>query len=190
MCRCRNCKNPSCKFCIFPCVWTTSLKKVVYGDNAASDMLRNTSSPTRSQRKVVKKYQLQNWRSLHYFVVYPQDSYPKISVLGEPGMLGSRHAVKFSKSTWHRIKIRETTGPSRGIFQKCAPHERGPCAPKFEERSHEETLHQEGYARRASWDLGKIFTSSRMRTKLVLKLLLTQKWCQHLTQRDQRSANS
>ena len=52
------------------------------------------------------------------------------------------------------------------MIQKCAPHERGPCAPKFEERSHEETLHQEGCARRAAWALAKICTSSRIRTKL------------------------
>ena len=36
----------------------------------------------------------------------------------------------------------------------------------FENRSHEETLHQEGCACRAAWDLANIFTSSRGRTKL------------------------
>ena len=55
---------------------------------------------------------------------------------------GSKHAVQVSKGTWHLIKLRERNGPSRGIIQKCAPHERSPCAPKFGERSHEETLHQ------------------------------------------------
>ena len=62
---------------------------------------------------------------------------------------------KFSKGTWHQIKIRERKGPSRGIIQKCAPHGRSPCAPKFGERSHEETLHQERCARKAAWDLTK-----------------------------------
>ena len=64
-----------------------------------------------------------------------QDSLPRFSILREPGKLGSKHAVKFSKGIWHQIKIRERKGPSRGIVQKCAPHERSPCAPKFEERS-------------------------------------------------------
>ena len=32
---------------------------------------------------------------------------------------------------------------------------RSPCAPKFEERSQEETLHQEGCASRQAWDLAK-----------------------------------
>ena len=54
------------------------------------------------------------------------------------------------------MKIRERKGPSRGSLQKCAPHERSPGAPKFEERSHEETFcTQEGCARRAAWDSAK-----------------------------------
>ena len=51
------------------------------------------------------------------------------------------------------IKNRERKGPPRGIIPKCESHERCLCAPKFGERSHEETLHQEGCARRVAWDL-------------------------------------
>ena len=68
--------------------------------------------------------------------------------------MGSKHPVKFSKGTWHQ-KNRDRKGPSQGINQKCEPHERSPCAPKFGERSHEETLHQERCARGAAWDLAK-----------------------------------
>ena len=50
-----------------------------------------------------------------------QDSYPRKSILRESGKLGTNHAVKLSKGTWHQITI-----PSRGIIQKCAPHEQ-PC---------------------------------------------------------------
>ena len=46
-------------------------------------------------------------------------------------------------------------GPSRGVIPKCSPHERSPCVPKFEERSHEETVHQERCARKAAWDFAK-----------------------------------
>ena len=49
-------------------------------------------------------------------------------------------------------------GPSRGVIQKGEPHERSPCAPKFEERTPEETSRQEECARKAAWDLArKIF---------------------------------
>ena len=72
------------------------------------------------------------------------------------------------KALGKKKKLGERKGPSRGIIQKCAPHERSPCAPKFEDRSHEETLHQERCARKAAWD----FRSSRIRTKLCFILLL------------------
>ena len=71
---------------------------------------------------------------------------------GKKEKLGSKQAVKFSKAP---KKIREGEGPSRGVIQKCEPHERSPCAPKFEERLQEETLHQERCARRVAWDLAK-----------------------------------
>ena len=56
------------------------------------------------------------------------------------------------------MEIRERIScPSRGIIQKCEPHERSSCAPQFGKRSHEETLHQERCARKAAWDLAKFF---------------------------------
>ena len=36
-----------------------------------------------------------------------QDSFPRKTILRESGKLGSKHAVKFAKGTWHQIKIRE-----------------------------------------------------------------------------------
>ena len=95
-----------------------------------------------------------------------QDYHPRKSILRELGMLGSKHTVKFSKGIWYQIKIWERKSPARGVIQKCAPHERSLCAPKFEDRSHEETLTPERCARRAAWDLAKILTSSRIRTEL------------------------
>ena len=53
------------------------------------------------------------------------------------------------------MAVRARKGPSRGIIQKCEPQERSPCAPKFGERSHEETLQQERCARRVARDLAE-----------------------------------
>ena len=44
-----------------------------------------------------------------------QDSHPSKSILRKEGNFGSNHTVKFSKGTWHRVKIRERRGPSRGL---------------------------------------------------------------------------
>ena len=71
LCRYVHCSN-LCRvsFGSFPCVRTTSLKKVVFmATNTASDMLVNTWSPTRSRKKVVRKDQVLHWRSLHNWVV-------------------------------------------------------------------------------------------------------------------------
>ena len=108
--------------------------------NAISDTLRQKESPTRSQRKKVKKKSVASWKESTQLGCVSPDSYPRKSILRELRKLGTKHAVKFSKGTWHQIKIRERKGPSRSIIQKCALHERSLCAPNFEERSHE-TLH-------------------------------------------------
>ena len=100
-----------------------------------------------------------------------QDSYPRKFILREQGKLKSKHTVIFSTGTQHQIKNREKKGPSRGIIQNCAPHERRLCAPKFEER----TLHQEGCARRAARDLANICTSSRHRAELR-SIHLSKQW--------------
>ena len=97
-----------------------------------------------------------------------QDSYPRKSIVREPGKLESKHAVKIFQR--HLAQ----KGPLRGIIQECAPHARSPCGSKFGEISHEETLHQEGCARNARWDCRIFFTSSRIPTKPRSKLLLKQ----------------
>ena len=62
--------------------------------------------------------------------------------------LGSKCSVRFSKGTLHHRNKRERKGPSQVVIHKCEPHERGPYAPKFGDRTQEETLQQETCARR------------------------------------------
>ena len=131
------------------------------------DMLRQRKSPARSQRKIVQKDQLLCWRSLHNLCISRSLS-EKIYILRATGKLGSRHVVEFSKDTWNQIKIRKRKDPSRGIIQKCASHERDPCARR---RCSKKNTSAEQYG---IWQ--KIFTSSRTRTKLRFILLLKQKW--------------
>ena len=109
-----------------------------------------------------------------------QDSDPRKSILSELGMLGSKHTVIFSRGTWRQIKIRERKGPSRGINQMCALHERSPCAPKFEDRSHEETLTQERFARKAAWDLAKHIYKLRNLDKATFYMPGEAKVCRRL----------
>ena len=62
--------------------------------------------------------------------------------------------VKFTKAVARRADIRDRN-PSLGFFCPSEPHQRSPNAPKFEDRSQEETEWQEQGAREAAWKLAK-----------------------------------
>ena len=62
--------------------------------------------------------------------------------------------VKFTKAVARHTKIRYKN-PSLGYICPGEPHERSPNAPKFEDRSQEETEWQEQGAREAAWRLAK-----------------------------------
>ena len=104
-----------------------------------------------------------------------QDSYQRKSILREPGMFLQRHLAPNQNS---------------GKKQKCAPHKRSPCAQKFEERSHEETLIQERCARKAAWDLAKNIYKLKNPVKTTLYTPSEARVMLAPTQKDQRSENS
>ena len=62
--------------------------------------------------------------------------------------------VKFTKAVARHAKIRDQN-PSLGMICPGEPHQRSPNAPKFKDRSHEETEGQEQGAREAAWKLAK-----------------------------------
>ena len=64
------------------------------------------------------------------------------------------NGVKFTKAVAHHTEIRDQN-PSLGYSCPGAPHERSPNAPKFEDRSQEETEWQEQGACEAAWRLAK-----------------------------------
>ena len=64
--------------------------------------------------------------------------------------------VRFTKAVVRHAKIRDQN-PSLGFICPGEPHERSPNAPKFEDRSPEETEWQEQGAREAAWSWPKVF---------------------------------
>ena len=62
--------------------------------------------------------------------------------------------VRFTKSTLRHASIREKKRPSLGKT-KVVPRLRSPYAPKFGDRSHEETGRQQRCAQSKAWDLAK-----------------------------------
>ena len=84
-----------------------------------------------------------------------QDMKPPKSILRKSSdMQKPIQRVKFTKAIAHHTKIRDQN-PSLGYICPGAPHERSSNAPKFEDRSREETEWQELGAREAAWKLAK-----------------------------------
>ena len=71
-----------------------------------------------------------------------------------PDMQKPIQRVKFLKAIARHTKIRDQN-PSLGDICPGEPHQRSPNAPKFEDRSQEETEWQERGAREAAWKLAK-----------------------------------
>ena len=84
-----------------------------------------------------------------------QDMTPPKSILRKStDMPKPIQRVKFKKAIARHSKIRDQN-PSLGYICQGEPHERSPNAPKFEDRSQEETEWQEQGAREAAWKLAK-----------------------------------
>ena len=84
-----------------------------------------------------------------------QDMTPPKSILRKStDMPKPIQRVKFKKAIARHTKIRDQN-PSLGYICPGEPHERSPNAPKFEDRSREETEWQELGAREAAWKLTK-----------------------------------
>ena len=85
-----------------------------------------------------------------------QDMKPPKSILRKSSdMQRPIQRVKFTKAIARHTKIRDQN-LSLGYICPGEPHQRSPNAPKFEERSQEETEWQEQGAREAAWKLAKI----------------------------------
>ena len=84
-----------------------------------------------------------------------QDMTPPKSILRKcTDMRKPIQRVKFTKAIARHTKIRDEN-PSLGLICPCEPHERSPDAPKFEDRSQEETEWQERGAREVAWKLAE-----------------------------------
>ena len=84
-----------------------------------------------------------------------QDMKPPKSILRKSSdMQKPIQRVKFTKASARYTKIRDQN-PSLGKICPGEPHQRSPNAPKFEDRSQEETEWQEQGAREAAWRLAK-----------------------------------
>ena len=84
---------------------------------------------------------------------------PKSPLRKSTDMPKTIQRVNFKKAIARHTEIRDQN-PSLGYICPGEPHERSPNAPKFEDRSQEETEWQELGAREAAWKLAKKMCSN------------------------------
>ena len=88
-------------------------------------------------------------------------------------MLKPIRCVRFTRAVARHAKIRDLN-PSLGMICPGDPHQRNPNAPKFEDRSQEETEWQERCAREASWRLAKNILKEKIEQHSSPP---SEKWC-------------
>ena len=84
--------------------------------------------------------------------------------------------VRFTKAVLRHANIRDQK-PSLRVICPGDLHQRNPNAPKFEDRSQEETEKQERCAREAAWRLAKNILKLKEQHKTAF-FSLSEKWCQ------------
>ena len=89
------------------------------------------------------------------FVVQDMEPPKSSSILRKSSnILKPIRCVQFTKAVLRQANIRDQN-PSLGMICPDDPHQRNPNAPKFDDRSQEETEWQERYAREAAWKMAR-----------------------------------
>ena len=83
--------------------------------------------------------------------------------------------VQFTRAVVRHADIRDQN-PSLGMMCPGVPHQRNTNAPKFVDRSQEETEWQERCAREAAWRLAKSFLILKEKHKTTF-FSLSKNWC-------------
>ena len=83
--------------------------------------------------------------------------------------------VRFTEAVFRHANIRDQN-PSLGMICPGDPHQRNPNAPKFEDRSQEETEWQERCAREAAWRLAKSILKLKEKHKTAF-FSPSENWC-------------
>ena len=123
------------------------------GDKSAVAMLQKHESHDRTGRLVLDAY---SSSTRQFGLRISSMEHPKSSSIlrKNSNIRKPIRCVKFTKAVVRHADSRDQN-PSLGMICPGEPHQRNPNAPKFEDRSQEETEWQEQGAREAAWKLAK-----------------------------------
>ena len=161
-----------------------------HGDTCRFRHVEAEEKPSKKSNKGGAKGSVDLWKESVQLGCVSQDTHPRMSILRKEGKLEPNHAVKFSKSTWHQIKILDRKGPSRGIILKVWTSWAWSLRAQVWGEGTKRNLAPRMMRPQSSMGLGVKNTSSRMRRKLRFTLLLKVRQRLRLFQNLQRNENS
>ena len=129
----------------------------VWVKSALMRIARLINSPARGLKRMVTKGAVAILKKTRQLGCVFQDMEPpkSSSILRKSSnILKPIRCVQFTEAVSRHADIRDQN-PSLGMIFPDDPHQRNPNAPKFEDRSQEETERQERCAREAAWRLAK-----------------------------------
>ena len=152
----RKCTNPSCNYWHLPvCLNHKSESGCKYGDKCRFRHAEVDGQPrTKSKKSCGKRISCLTEGVCTIGLCVSRIPSEKVysTERGKIGIESLRQILQGHVAPHKKFGKRK--GPSC-VIQGCEPHECNPYAPRFEERTQDETLHQERCARRVAWDLAK-----------------------------------
>ena len=152
------CTNPFCEKWHPPeCLFYKSENGCRFGEKCSYAHRQVEEHPSKRSKKNGDKSAVDMLKITRQLVCVSQDmESPKSSSIlrKSSNILKPIRCVRFTKAVVRHANIRDQN-PSLGMICPRDPQQRSPNAPKFEDRSQEETEWQERCAREAAWRLAK-----------------------------------
>ena len=154
----RTCTTPFCEKWHPPeCLFYKTKSDGRFGENCSFAHRQVDEQPTKRSKENVDKCAVALLKITRQLgCVFQEMEPPKSSsILRKSSNIRKPiRCVRFTKAVVRHADIRDQN-PSLGMICPGDPHQRNPNAPKFEDRSQEETEWQERWAREAAWKLAK-----------------------------------
>ena len=173
------CTTPFCEKWHPPeCLFYKSEIGCRFGENCSYAHRQVDEQPSKKSKKNGGKNAvaiLKNTRQLSS--VFQEMDPPKSSSIlrKSSNILKPIRCVRNTKAVLRHANIRDQN-PSLGMVCPGDPHQRNPNAPKFEDRSQEETERQERYAREAAWKMARCILKLKEKHKTTF-FSFSENWC-------------
>ena len=145
------------------------------GDKSAVALLKRNEHHQRTGRPVLDAYSSNTRQFGCVFRIWSRRSLHRFCGRAQSSTRKPIRCVRFTEAVVRHADIRDQN-PSLGMICPGDPHQRIPNAPKFEDRSQEETEWQERCAREAAWKLAESVLNLKERDRATF-FSPSENWC-------------